>query len=166
MWIHKAYFSLAAFALLLLAAGCEDEPTATKPRIKARQTIGKYTQNVRPAAPELQNGAREAPKKITAKDPITLPGNAYVVSMNKIAYNNVKHAIDLYQAEHGNYPRNFQEFTDEILKPNQPDGIRLPQLPYYQDYGYDEQKHELIVLEYPDRKARFQEQQDRDLGRR
>lgn len=158
--------SCAAAVLLLAASGCEDEPAPKQPRIKARQTIGKTTQEVRPAAPDLNQGAQKAPMKITAKDPITLPGNAYVVAVNKTAAGMVKHALDLYQAEHGEYPKNYQEFMEGVIKPGQPDGIRLPQLPYYQEYGYDEQKHELIVLEYPDRKTRFQEQQDRDLGRR
>jgi hypothetical protein len=55
---------------------------------------------------------------------------------------------------------------DEVIKPGQPDGVRLPQLPYYQEYSYDVDKHELVVLEYADRNARLQEQQDRELGRR
>ena len=39
----------------------------------------------------------------------------------------------------------------EIIKAN---NIALPVLPYYQEYGYDEKEHKLIILEYPDRKAR------------
>jgi hypothetical protein len=34
----------------------------------------------------------------------------------------------------------------EIIKPN---GISLPTLPYYQEYGYDAPTHSLIILEYP-----------------
>ena len=51
-----------------------------------------------------------------------------------------------------------QEFMDEVIKPGQPDGISLPQLPYYQEYGYDEKQHKLIILEYPERKAQFEKQ--------
>lgn len=36
-----------------------------------------------------------------------------------------------------------------IVKPH---GISLPQLPPYQKYGYDENEHKLIILEYPDLK--------------
>ena len=34
---------------------------------------------------------------------------------------------------------------NEIIKPN---NIALPQLPPYQKYGYDENEHKLIILEY------------------
>jgi hypothetical protein len=152
---------------LALLVGCEEEEHASKkPQIKTREILGKTTQEVRAAAPELKNGgAQEASQKVTAKDPITLGGNVYVVAVDRIAAGNVKHAIDLYQASTGAYPKDFKEFMDEIIKPNQPDGIRLPALPYYQDYGYDEKEHKLIILEYPDRKAQFQQQQDKRLGR-
>jgi hypothetical protein len=41
----------------------------------------------------------------------------------------------------------------------------LPKLPYYQEYGYDPNQHKLIILEYPDRKAAVQAQEDAKLGR-
>lgn len=166
---------LAAVPCLLLAAGCGQQPRhLPKPPGAApqaapapvenpepaptREILGKRTQDVRNADVELQNGAQVAPGRITAKDPITLSGNAYVVSVNQIAANNVKHALDLYQAEHGAYPKNYEEFRDEVLKVGKPDGIALPTLPYYQEYGYDEKEHKLIVLEYPDRKGQPQTQ--------
>lgn len=165
--------------LLLLSAGCEEPrhlpnsgkaanqaaPNANTATVQPREILGKTTQDVRKMEPELQAGAQVAPDKITAKDPLTLSGNAYVVSMNHISFNNVKHAIDLYQAEHGEYPKNYEEFRDEILKPGKPDGIALPQLPYYQEYSYDEKEHKLVVLEYPERKAQVQKQDDAKYGR-
>ena len=99
-------------------------------------------------------------------NPITLSGNVYVVAVDRYSAGLVQHAIDLYHGEHGEYPKDYKEFMDEIVKPGKPDGIRLPQLPYYQEYGYDEKQHKLIILEYTDRKARFQEQQDKELGRK
>jgi len=160
-------WSLCLIALAL-AAGCGKQPrnTGNRPKIETRETIGKTTQDIKPMAPQLEQGGQVAETKVTAKDPITLSGNAYVVAVGQIAANNVKHAIDLYQAEHGEYPKNHQEFMDLIIKPGKPDGIQLPQLPYYQEYSYDEKEHKLIVLEYPDRKAQFQAQQDERFGRR
>ncbi len=167
--------------LLFLAVGCEEprhlpksntagnqeaSPPANNPApVQPREILGKRTQDVRPMEPEIKAGAQVAPGKITAKDPITLSGNAYVVAVNQIAAGNVKHAIDLYQAEHGEYPKTYEEFRDEILKPGKPDGIALPQLPYYQEYSYDEKEHKLVVLEYPERKAQLQKQDDAKLGR-
>jgi hypothetical protein len=63
---------------------------------------------------------------------------------------NMEHAIDLYQAENGRYPKDYNEFMEVIIKAN---NIALPKLPYYQEYGYDEKAHKLIILEYEDRKA-------------
>ena len=47
-----------------------------------------------------------------------------------------------------------------------PDGIMLPMLPYYQEYGYDPDKQELVVIEYPAKKKAYQDQQDKALGRK
>ena len=38
---------------------------------------------------------------------------------------------------------------NEIIKAN---NIALPKLPYYQEYGYNEKEHKLVILEYPDLK--------------
>jgi hypothetical protein len=153
-WLRCGLVSLVA---LLLAAGCEDEPKKTaRPKLKPREVIRKTTQDIRPAAPEIQQGgAREAVGKITAKEPISLQGNAYTVAIGQIAIGQIKHSLDLYHAEHDAYPKNYDEFMNEIIKAN---GIRLPVLPAYQEYAYDEKEHRLVVLEYPDRKAQLQAQ--------
>ena len=39
-------------------------------------------------------------------------------------------------------------------------------LPYYQEYGYDPDKKELVVIEYPEKKKAFQDEQDKELGRK
>jgi hypothetical protein len=38
-------------------------------------------------------------------------------------------------------------------------------LPYYQEYAYDTDKKELVVIEYPAKKKAMQEQSDKDHGR-
>ena len=76
-------------------------------------------------------------------------GNAYVTSVGRIAIDNIKHAMDLYQATNDRLPKDYDEFMNEIIKAN---NINLPQLPPYQKYGYDEKEHKLIVLEFPDLK--------------
>ncbi len=155
---------------LMLAAGCGKQPrnTANRPKVEPivpRETVGKTTTDIKAMPAELEKGGQAAETKITAKDPLTISGNAYVVAVGQIAANNVKHAIDLYQAEHGEYPKTHQEFMDVIIKPDKPDGIRLPTLPYYQEYSYDEKQHKLVVLEYPGRKEQFKAQQDARFGR-
>jgi len=131
-----------------------DRPQApAPPRAPAKREfiVGKRTQEIRNANIELQKGgAQVATTKITAKDPITLPGNAYVRIIGRTSMMNIEHALDLYQAETGHFPKDYNEFMDVIIKAN---NIALPKLPYYQEYGYDEKAHKLLILEYEDRKA-------------
>jgi hypothetical protein len=114
------------------------------------EILGKRTQDIRQAAPELEKGAVSAGTKITARDPITLGGNAYVTMIGRTSILQIEHAMNLYKGANDRYPANYQEFYNEIIKAN---NIALPQLPSYQEYGYDEKEHKLIILEYPDRKA-------------
>jgi hypothetical protein len=122
-----------------------------KPPEKAKPILGERTQDVKDAQAELKKGsAVAAPPRAIAKDPITLSGNTYVYAIGKTSIDNIKHAIDLYQATNGEYPKTYEEFMEKIIKEN---NISLPVLPYYQSYSYDKDKHLLIILEYPDKKA-------------
>jgi hypothetical protein len=152
-------------ALLTLAAGCEDEKP-TKPRIEARDTLGKKTQDVRNLKTELALGGQTTDGKIHATDYITLNADAYRTTIGNISEMAVKHSIDLYEAEHGEKPKTYEEFMEVIIKKGKPDGLWLPTLPYYQEYGYDPDKRELVVIEYPAKKKAMQEQSDRELGRK
>jgi len=144
-------------AALVLIAGCEEERNvADKPKAQAAPPakdqfiVGRRTQEIKNAAPELRKGgATVATTKITARDPITLPGNAYVTMVGRTSILNIEHAVDLYRAANDRYPKDYDEFMTEIIKAN---NIALPQLPYYQKYGYDEKEHKLVILEYPDLK--------------
>lgn len=170
--------SLSLSLALVVLAGCEEPrhtkvgesqstptPAPAQPApdvVQPRAILGQKTQDIRDADVELKKGGQVASQKIVARDPITLPGNAYVSIVGRNSILNIKHAIDLYQAENGRYPKDYKEFMDEIIKKN---NIALPTLPYYQEYGYNAEKHELIVLEYPDRKDALQKQDDAKYGR-
>ncbi len=162
-------FWLVSLSPLLLAAGCEEPrhvggqnaspPTAAAPApppsppedVSHGEILGKRTQDIRKAEPELEKGAQTASTNIVAKDPITLPGNAYVTMIGRTSMLQIEQAVNLYKAANDRYPANYNEFMAEIIKAN---NIALPVLPSYQEYGYDEKAHKLIILEYPDRKAR------------
>jgi hypothetical protein len=154
-----------AALVVFMAAGCEEERNvdgkgqsqgqtqakakAQAPR-KAEFIVGKRTQEIKNAAPELEKGgAKVATTKITAKDYITLQGNAYVTSVGRTSILSIQHAMDLYHAANDRYPKDYDEFMNEIIKAN---NIALPKLPYYQQYGYDEKEHKLVILEYPELK--------------
>jgi hypothetical protein len=141
---------------LALIAGCEEprnvgeaKPKAPPPPQEDTFIVGKRTQEIKNADAELNKGAQQATTRITAKDPITLPGNTYVTIIGRNSILNIQHAVDLWQAENGRFPKDYNEFMDVIIKAN---NIALPRLPHYQDYGYDEKEHKLIILEYPDKK--------------
>jgi hypothetical protein len=117
---------------------------------KPRPILGKTTSDIRDAQKEEAKGAQRVKPRVTGKDPISISGSAYVSIIGRTEILKIKHTLDLYQAETGRYPKDLDEFMREIIKKG---GIRLAQLPNYQEYGYDSEKHELIILEYPDRKG-------------
>jgi hypothetical protein len=140
---------LAPALLLLALAGC-DEPAPKKAApAKTREILGKRTQDVRDTQVEVKKGAVVAPPRVVAKDPFTLAGSAYVSAISQTSIGNIKHAVDLYQAETGEFPKTHAEFMEQIIKKN---NIALPTLPYYQEYSYDVATHQLNVIEYPAKK--------------
>ena len=160
--LARALKRLALLALpftLVFYPGCTEDPNAVgKPRSQIKggsQTtpkpafiVGKRTQEIRNANAEVnQKGATVGTTRITAKDPITLPGNAYVAIIGQTSILSIQHALDLYRAEHDRYPKDYDEFMSEIIKAN---NIALPQLPEYQKYGYNATEHKLVILEYED----------------
>ena len=154
-----------ALPLLALAVGCEAEPKP-KPKLQTRETIGKTTQEVRNLKPELAQGGQVTDGKIHATDYITVQADAYRTSVANIAKMKVKMDMDQYEALNGEKPKTYEEFMDVIIKKGKPDGIQLPMLPYYQEYGYDPDTKELVVIEYPEKKKAFEDQQDKELGRK
>jgi len=153
-----AFFSTLA---LVLAAGCEEDRHVVgangevPPPKKAAEPedtfiVGKRTQAIgRADDPKFKKGAVVASQKITAKDPITLPGNAYVTAIGRTSIMSIEHAMNLYQATNDRYPANHDEFMKEIIQAN---NIALPKLPFYQEYVYDEKAHKLLIYEYPEKK--------------
>lgn len=158
----RRVWSLPLAATLALTFGCDGgggsskKPStggakaAVKPEeAQPRDILNKTTFDVRSVAEETQKGARVI-------DPATNP-NMYVAQSARLAVMTTKHNIDIYQAANGDYPKTAQELVDNLLKP---EGQGLPALPYYLEYGYDEAKHELVILEYPERKKERERQRD------
>jgi hypothetical protein len=154
---------LSVSAVVALAIGCDNKPKRT---VQSRETVGKTTQEVRNLKPELAQGGEVTDGKIHATDYITIQADAYRTSVANIAKMKVKMDMDQYEALNGEKPKTYEEFMDVIIKKGKPDGIQLPMLPYYQEYGYDPDAKELVVIEYPEKKKTFQDEQDRELGRK
>lgn len=172
----------ARFLMVTLAAlaaccawGCDDAPppkTAAKAVPKAkmpvpedREILGKRTTEVKDAAKEVASGQAKAvgPRKVVGKDPITISGNAYVSIVGRASMLKIQQAVDLYQADKGEYPKTFEEFETGVLKAN---SIALPKLPAWQKYGYEVATHSLIVLEYPELKDQVDAEYDAKAGRK
>ena len=125
-------------------------PSPAPEPVKPRPILGERTQDIRDAKDAAPAGGVVASQKIVAKDPILLVGNAYVSIVGQASMLNIQHAVDLYQATNGEYPKTYDEFMDQIIKAN---NIALPKLPFYQEYHYDVPTHSLVIYEYPDRKV-------------
>jgi hypothetical protein len=155
-----------AFTLLALVGGCEPEAKSKRMSKPTRETIGKKTQDVRDLKVELTKGGQVTDGKIHDADPISINADAYRTSVGNIAKMSVQHSIDLYEASNGEKPKTYEEFMDVIIQKGKPDGLWLPMLPYYQEYGYDADKKELVVIEYPEKKKAVDAQWDKELGRK
>jgi hypothetical protein len=151
--------------LAVLALGCEAQ-SRPKPALKTRETLHKWTQEVRNLKPEVEQGGQVTDGKIHSTDYLTVQADAYRTSVANIAKMKVKMDMDQYEALNGEKPKTYEEFMDVIIKKGKPDGIQLPMLPYYQEYGYDPDAKELVVIEYPAKKKAYEEQQDKALGRK
>src|SRR5947207_3245165 len=80
------------------AADAAPPPEAPKAEVSHGEILGQRTQDVRKLTPEEEKKTQAASTRITARDPITLSGNAYVVAIGQVATGNIKHAMDLYNA--------------------------------------------------------------------
>jgi hypothetical protein len=77
---------------------------------------------------------------------VTTPIAAYFSVRERLAFDQVAHAMDLYKATNEHGPKSHEEFMEKIIKEN---GIKLPQLPAGERYLYDP-KTEQLMVERPD----------------
>ncbi len=71
------------------------------------------------------------------------PAIAYFNARERIAFEiAVPHALNLYQALNGDYPKSHDEFMDKIIRENR---IDLPKLPRNAQYRYHPEDHQLWV---------------------
>ncbi|MCA9092523.1 MAG: hypothetical protein KDA68_03480 [Planctomycetaceae bacterium] len=106
--------------------------------------IGKKTKEIGKLDPNKkdQKIMKDDPE-IQVSNPITAGLEVYGPALEKIYKLHVKHAIDLYKAEHDRYPRDYDEFMTDIIEAN---NIELPVLPGGLKYMYDEENHKLVVV--------------------
>lgn len=92
-----------------------------------------------PVEPQIEVVTAHSPKKGRL-----LEGGGYLKTVtgtrfwaeHQIILDNIRHAMDLWQAEHGEYPKTQEAFMRDIIKPNEP-ATKLPELPEGWEYYYD-----------------------------
>ena len=161
---------IARIAMVLVAlvvlAGCESakKPAVAsgKPKVKIRETVGKTTQNVMKLSDALAKKGVLAATSVTSSDYLGAISDAYKTSVPKIAIATIQPLMLQFNLDNNHDP-SYDEFVEQILKVH---NVQLPQLPYYQDYAYDEAEHKLVVVEFPDRKTQLkQQEEDERAGR-
>lgn len=130
---------IVIFSALVLA-GCLESSTEKKP--EKTGIIGKTTQDIGEYDPNAANQV-VSDTKIRASDPITAPLSAYGPMTDKIARDQIKYAVELFNAAEGRYPKDHEEFMTRIIQEN---NIKLPVQPFGGKYVYDVEKHELYVV--------------------
>ena len=144
--------------LVLGMTGCaaKKEPPK-KPRIQTRETLRKTTQNVLELEKALADGGVPASMEITGEG-LEVYSDAYRTSVGRLGVKAVEQKMQMHEAEFGSKPASYAEFMAKIIGKDQPDGIQLPMLPYYQEYAYDPEKKVLVVVEFPAKKEQRQQE--------
>ena len=104
--------------------------------------VGKKTQDIGQFDPNADNKVSDSKVKVT--NPVTGGLEAYGPMMEQLSKTTIQQAVDLYHAENGNYPKDYDEFMDKVIKPN---NIKLPVLPGTKKYQYDVENHKLVVVD-------------------
>jgi hypothetical protein len=137
---------------LAVVTGCaaKEDPPKTPP-VQTRETLRKTTQNVLELDKALADGGVPASMEITGEG-LEVYSDAYRTSVGRMGVMAVDQKMQLFEAEFGKKPKDYAEFMVRIIGKDQPDGIQLPMLPYYQEWAYDPDKKILVVIEFPAKK--------------
>jgi hypothetical protein len=127
------------------------------PKIETRKTVGKTTQNVLDLAAAIAQGAVRIDNATEAEEGgLGAYSQAYRHSVAFGGSLACDQKMKFYEAEHGTMPATHKEFMAKIIAPGAPDEIRLPMLPYYQEYAFDPEARKLVVVEFPAKKEQRQ----------
>lgn len=134
----------ASVMILFSITGCLKNPSPVEESPpKQSSVIGQMTTDVGEFDPA--DVARQADLSIDTSRPLhAMTAGAYKNILGRAAELSIKQAVNLFQAEHGRYPKDYDEFMERIIKYN---NIELPVLPGKLKYAYDVENHELKIIE-------------------
>ncbi len=122
---------------LMTATGCglnDGSQTSAPPKMKTTSDIGEF---------KVRDGEETVSSDIVYTNPVTGPLEALPGAKQQISEIAIQHAVDLFHATNGHYPKDHDEFMTQIIKAN---NVKLPALPKGQRYEYDVQNHKLMVV--------------------
>ena len=146
MYLPKKQMKLVQYSVLLFAVCCTllsgcAEPPASETSSKTG-IIGKKSQDIGEFKPE--NGEKIADLQVKPSANPYASAGAYGFAVSEVSKIAVNQALQLFKAEHGRMPKDYDEFMSQIIKRN---NIQLPVLPGNRRYQYDPEKFELVVVE-------------------
>jgi hypothetical protein len=139
--LRSSIVSCCLAFLLLSGCGGASAKQAAEKKPEKKGIFGKKTQEIGKFDPQANQVVSD--QKIHATDPITAPLSAYGPMAEKVSIIAVEHAVNLFNATEGRFPKDYDEFMEKIIKAN---NIQLPVLPYGGKYQYDEKNHALVVV--------------------
>lgn len=125
--------------LILALTGCEDQT-----RKSPNSIVGKTTQDVGKFDPNAKNVVSDS--KVRVDTPGLSGLQAYGPMMEQISKSYILQAVNIFHATNDRYPKDYEEFMEQIIKAN---NIKLPVLPGGMKYQYDEVNHTLVVVQAP-----------------
>jgi hypothetical protein len=149
--------TITGVLMMIGCSGAAAPPAAAPAPVQTRQTLKKTTQNVLELSEALKQGGVRADLSITSQG-LEVAADAYRSSMGKLSIIAVDQKMSFFQAENDRKPKDYAEFMARIIEPGKPDGLMLPMLPYYQEYAYDPEAKELVVIEFPAKKEQRQKE--------
>lgn len=126
---------------LVSLAGCGDVGSSPDKPVE-RGIFGQKTQDVgefdAAAGREVSSGKLEK-----YGDPVLGPLRAYGPIMEQISTLAIDQHLAVFNALHERYPKDHEEFMEEIIRKN---NVELPVLPARHTYQYDVANHKLIIV--------------------
>lgn len=104
--------------------------------------LGKTTQDIGKFDPAAKQKKSDSSVRVDVGP--TYAAQAYRPIIEQAAKLQIEHALELYRATNDRYPKDHEEFMNEIIREN---NIRLPALPAQWQYQYDVKNHRLEVVE-------------------
>jgi hypothetical protein len=131
---------LWAVVLVVACGGCWD---ALEKQVQKdpKSIIGKTTQEVGEFDPNKKQVVSDS--KVKVDSPLLYGAQAYGPLVEQTSKLAIEHALNLFNATEGRYPKDHEEFMQRIIKENH---IKLPVLPHKAKYEYDVENHQLVVV--------------------